>query len=76
MNKTALALTAMQNGEVGKSLSIFKTFRIGFTKDEHRILEMASDIMHGSVRFYQQLGYDTAAITAKAREIVRAKYNV
>lgn len=76
MNKTALALTAMQNGEVGKSLSIFKTFRIGFTKDEHRILEMASDIMHGSERFYLQLGYDTQAITAKARMIIKNKYNI
>lgn len=76
MNKTALALAAIKNGEFGKSLSIFKTFRIGFTKEEHRILEMASDILHGSERFYLQLGYDTQAITSKARTIIKNKYNI
>ncbi len=76
MSKTAVAIQALMDGDVAKGLSILKTFRIGFTKEEHRTLEMASDIMHGSERFYLQLGYDTQAIKVRARQIVKDKYNV
>lgn len=76
MTKTQIALAAMRNGDTAKCFSILKTFRFGFTKDEKRTLEMASDIAHGLGRIYLQLGYNTGEITAKARIIVKNKYNV
>lgn len=76
MTKTQIALAAIQNGDTAKCFSILKTFRLGFTKEEKRTLEMASDIAHGLGRIYLQLGYNTCEITEKARMIVKNKYNV
>ena len=52
--KSLLAVGAFQ-----KALTIVKTFRIGFSKEEKRSIEIAYEVLTGNERFYQALGIDT-----------------
>lgn len=74
--KTAKAIQLMQDGETAKALSIFKTFKIGFDKEERRIIQIASESMNGFGKFYIKLGYDVEKFQAKAIAIVKEKYNI
>lgn len=74
--KTAQAIQLMRDGKVSKALMIFKTFRIGFNKDEHRIIQIASESMNGMASFYKGLGYDVERFKSEAISIVNRKYNL
>lgn len=58
MTKSDKAILLFKNGHVKEALAIFKTFHIGFTKDEKRTIEIASDCLNGRSSFYTQLGID------------------
>lgn len=75
MTKTQAAISALRNGDYARCLSIVRGFRMGFSKEERRIIEIACDVLHEHGVFYAQLGYDTSAITGKAIEILNDKYN-
>ena len=76
MNKTEKAIGYLKAGRLTEALAIFKTFRIGFTKEEHRTIEIAHESHTGHSAFYETLGIDTQFCISKAREIVRNKYNI
>lgn len=63
-------------GAFTESLKIFKTFKIGFTKDEHRTLEIAYESLTGNEKFYQAIGVDTAGMITQARTIIKEKYSL
>lgn len=72
--KTSRATSLLRSGNLKEALSIFRTFRIGFTKEERRTLQIASESLSGNTAFYQQLGIDTAAEIEKSRSILASKY--
>ena len=74
--KTSKAVKMFNQGLLKESLSIFKTFRIGFTKEEKRTLEIASDCLNGRSSFYQQLGIDVNMEILKSKSIIQLKYNI
>ena len=74
--KTYKAICLFNEGNFKESFAILKTFRIGYSKDEKRTLEIASDILHGSSKFYKQLGVDTEKVLANAKHIVTEKYEL
>lgn len=74
--KTAKAIQLMRDGETAKALAIFKTFKIGFDKEECRIIQIASESMNGMGKFYIKLGYDVEYFKSTAIEIVKGKYNI
>ncbi len=74
--QTATALHLMRDGKVKEALSIFRTFRIGFSKDERRIIQIASEAMNGMAKFYTGLGYDVEQFKTEAIDIVNKKYNL
>ena len=74
--KTSKALALLKDGETRKALAIFRTFRVGFTKDEQRTIQIASETLNGSGRFYQNLGIDSSLEVKKAIQILRKKYGV
>lgn len=74
--KTSKAVALFQQGMLSKSLSIFKTFRIGFTKEEKRTLEIASDCLNGRSLFYEQLGVDVENTILFSKSIIRSKYSL
>lgn len=72
--KTEKAVKLFQSGCLKESLAIFRTFRIGFTKEERRTLQIASESLTGNSRFYQQIGIDTDSMISKSIEIIKGKY--
>lgn len=74
--KTSKALSLFKKGLIKDSLVIFKTFRIGFTREEKRTLEIASDCLNGRSLFYQQLGIDTENIILSSKSIIQSKYSL
>lgn len=73
--KTEKAIRLFNSGCFKESLSVFKTFKIGFTKDEKRIIQIASDSLSGNTSFYKQIGIDTDDMIIKSVEIIKEKYN-
>lgn len=67
--KSLLAAGAFQ-----KALTIVKTFRIGFTKDEKRSIEIAYESLLGRDKFYQSIGIDTNKEIEKALQLLSDKY--
>ena len=74
--KTDKAVGLLRAGEFSKALSIFRTFRMGFTKEQVRTMEIASETLAGNGRIYEQLGIDTRAEVEKAKRLLQERYNV
>ena len=74
INKTDKALSLFRKGLIKESLAIFKTFRIGFSKEEKRIIEIASECLNGRSLFYQQLGVDVESMLLQSKLIIQLKY--
>lgn len=72
--KTNKALDLFRAGNLKEALAIFRTFRIGYTKDERRTLQIAHESLCGHSQFYQNLGLDTQAEIEKSKEIIETKY--
>ncbi|WP_195630269.1 hypothetical protein [Bacteroides finegoldii] len=72
--KTNKAISLLRAGNLKEALLIFRTFRIGFTKEERRTLQIASESLSGNSLFYQQLGIDPAKEIEKSRAILASKY--
>ena len=72
--KTEKAINLFESGCLKEALSILRTFRIGFTKEELRTLQIASESLAGNKNFYQQIGIDTDSMISKSVEIITEKY--
>lgn len=72
--KTEKAVKLFQSGCLKEALAIFRTFRIGFTKEERRTLQIASESLTGNCGFYRQIGIDTDSMIMKSKEIIIEKY--
>lgn len=72
--KTEKAIQLLSAGELKRALAIFRTFRMGFTKDERRTMEIASDSLNGHAGFYSGIGIDTEAEIGKCRQLLYHKY--
>lgn len=72
--KTSKAISMLRSGCLKEALSIFRTFRIGFTEDERRTLQIASESLSGNGRFYQQIGIDTNSEIEKSKSLLIKKY--
>ena len=76
MNKTDKALGLLRQGKFSEALAIIAKFRIGFTKEEKRMLEIAHESLTGNASFYETIGIDTKFCISKARELIRNKYHI
>ena len=74
--KTSYALSLFKQGDFKKAFSIFKTFKIGFTKEEKRIIEIASDCLNGRLSFYKAIGVNVEQTLLNGQLIIKAKYNL
>jgi len=74
MTKTEQVVGYVRAGEWSKAMNIAKTFRLGFTSDEIRTIEIASDTLNGNGRLYRDLGIDVAAEVFKCKALLKARY--
>lgn len=72
--KTEKAITLLRQGRFKDALAIISRFRIGFTKEEKRVIEIAHESLTGHSSFYERLGIDTSSCINRAKEIIRNKY--
>ncbi len=72
--KTQKALCLLKSGNVKDALKIIRTFRIGFSKDERRVISIACECLCGSASFYTSIGVNCEKIVNDAIAIVNEKY--
>lgn len=70
MTRTQQARQHVEQGDWKAALSIYKTFRNTFTKDEKRTIEIAYECLAGHSDFYRQLGYYTDGLVGVAKAII------
>jgi len=71
ISKTQKAINHWLAGEQLKAFAIFKTFKLGLTKEDKRKIEIAHEILSGRESFYKQLGVDSRNIVVQANMVVR-----
>lgn len=74
--KTEKVIRLVRSGEWKKALSILRTFRLGFTKEQKRIIEVASDVMNGYDNLYRGIGVDTDRILEECKAMILKKYHI
>ena len=72
--KTKQAVKLFKAGNLKDALRIFRTFRIGFSKEEKRIIQIAYESLAGNDLFYASLGINTAECILKSKQILTEKY--
>ncbi len=72
--KTKIALEHFRAGRLQEALSLFSTFRMGFSCEERAVITRAHEIVSGNADFYAQLGMNTTQIVSDARRIIEAHY--
>ena len=74
--KTSKAINLFKSGQLKDALAIFRTFRLGFTKNEQRTLQIAYEIMYGNSRFYSDIGINTNRTVEESKTIISKKYAI
>ena len=74
--KTTQAIALFSSDNLVGALKLFKTFRIGFTADERRTIQIAHESLTGKEEFYKSLKIDTATIKVQAVQLIKQKYNL
>lgn len=64
----------LRKGDVNSALKLYATFRIGISKEDKRVIEIAKDCITGKAAFYKALGINTEEYISKAFNIVSYKY--
>lgn len=73
-NKTEKAKALLKEGKFKEALSIIKTFRFGFTKEEKRSIEIAYECLSGHELFYKSIGIDKNEEIEKVSLLLTKKY--
>ena len=66
--KSLLAVGAFQ-----KALTIVKTFRLGFSREEKRSIQIAYESLSGYEQFYRSLGIDVDKVIEETRQLLADK---
>lgn len=59
-----------------EALAIYRTFRVGFDKEQKRTIEIAYESLCGKASFYHSLGIDTEQEVSKAIKLLTSKYQI
>lgn len=71
VKKTELARKMFNEGDFLGALRICRNFRLGLTKEERRVMQIAYESLTGNASFYQSLGIDTAQAIEQSKLIVK-----
>ena len=74
--KTSQAISFFTKGDYKRAFAIFKTFKIGFSKDENRTIEIAYESIcsRSSRKFYESIGIDVDLCIEKSKDMIISKY--
>ena len=74
LTKTERAKALLSAGDFIGALAIIRTFRLGFSKEERRSIEIAYESLNGHDKFYRSLGIDTGKEIKRTRQLLADKY--
>jgi hypothetical protein len=69
-SKTSIAVSKYKSGDRLGALRIFKTFRLGISKENQQRLEIAYQMMIGNDGLYLALGYKQPDMEQRAWDII------
>lgn len=74
--KTNLAIALFKLGRYKEAFAIFKTFKRGFSKEQKRAIEIASECVNNLARcqFYESIGVDAKQLCVDAYCVIIDKY--
>lgn len=72
--KSAKVKKLIKSGNWKEALNILRYFRLEFTKEQKRSIEITSDVLNGHGSFYRQLGIDIEQISNECKAMLTAKY--
>lgn len=74
--KTQRAISLFQQGKIKASMALFSRFKLGFTMEQHRMIEIARECIDDDRRtsFYKSIGIDVDAMIDEAKHIIKTKY--
>lgn len=75
MTKTEIAKRYFQQEDIRKAIKILSKFH-GFSKEELRCLQIASDCYSGNGAFYESLGIDVEKVLLEATACIEKRYNL
>lgn len=73
-SKTEKVISFLQSRDYKGALAIARGFKVGFTKGERRILQIASDVENGNDRIYIQIGINVTEIVNNAKRLLIERY--
>lgn len=76
ITKTNKALDLFRGGLYKDCFVILSTFKLGWSKEEIRTIQIAKECLTGNSAFYMQLGIDVDGIVNEAINLVARKYNI
>lgn len=74
--KTSKAVELWKQGYKVEALAIFKTFKLGFSKEEKDTITIAHEMQTLGSKFYEMLGYDSKEVMQEAICIIEEKYKL
>lgn len=74
--KLSIVVENARSGNWAKALSVVSKFPCGFSTDERRAIQIASESLNGHASFYASLGLDCESFIEKAKNIVTKKYKI
>lgn len=72
--KTDKVRALLNTGHFKDALTIVKTFRLGFNKEEKRSIQIAYETLSGHGDFYRQLGIKVDEIIEDTKKMLIDKY--
>ena len=72
--KTDKAKALLKAGCFKEALAIIKTFRLGFSKEEKRSIQIAYESLSGHEQFYRSLGIDVDKVQKDAYQLLIDRY--
>ena len=73
--KSAKVTRLVRSGNWKDALNILRYFRLEFTKEQKRAIEITSDVLNGHGSFYRQLGIDTEQVSNDCKAMLTEKYS-
>ena len=76
--KTQRAISLYQQGKIKASMALFSRFKMGFTQEQRRVLQIAYECT-GDERneaFHTSIGVDVGSMISQAHNIIKTKYKL
>ena len=74
--KTQKAVKLISSGDWKSGLQLIRTFRIGFSTEDKRLVQIASDVLNGHGQFYKNLGLDIDKVVSDCKDFLSKKYHI